>query len=334
MTDKLMTEDGSWGDKPPEEKAEDAAEAEENNVEQTDRENPEPEDGAAEKAPSKAKSKPAKQPKKKAKKPSKTVAGLNYVQIGVAVLLVLIIAAVAVYYFVVKPGAEKRQAEMTPEAQLMQGKQGGTNSSKPDANNEPATQKSNDAPAESDSNSLNGKSQLDAIEELFSKQAQQLNALQKQVNEMQMSGAGSGGVPGELSRAITQLSQGQNKLEGEIERLSRLSGEKIQAVQQQTSRLQAEIDSISSSVADIKTTQSRTEQAQQQTQARVTGSDIEIISVTDGFAFLRKVGNGEEFSLQVGESLRGYGEVQKITALGCIVAGSEKIEPVGGVCEL
>lgn len=65
---------------------------------------------------------------------------------------------------------------------------------------------------------------------------------------------------------------------------------------------------------------------------RVKGNEIQVLSATEGFAIMKRLRNGTEFTLETGEGLRGWGVITRITALGCIEIGKHKVEPVGGEC--
>lgn len=67
--------------------------------------------------------------------------------------------------------------------------------------------------------------------------------------------------------------------------------------------------------------------------ARVTGENLHVISAAEGIAFLRRTDiNGEPFSLEVGEMLRGWGRVSRVTPFGCIHIGDEIIRPANSAC--
>lgn len=65
----------------------------------------------------------------------------------------------------------------------------------------------------------------------------------------------------------------------------------------------------------------------------VVGSNLELISSTEGLAFLRRIsGDKTPFSLEVGESLRGWGRVTRVTSLGCIYIGDKTLEAQNAQC--
>lgn len=318
--DKLMAEDGSWGD---DEKNTESVTDTANST--NEKEADEAESGPAKKAPSAKKGKAEKKAKKVKQKKSMPL-GLNKYQLAGVGAVVLTLLLAVVYFVTLKPSAKKPP---TAEEQLLnEGKRKQPSDRKADK----STMNDQDVSNTQNESNLIGPSQAERIEKLFAEQSDDIESLQKRLEEIQSEATGknSGKVPEQLNRTIEQIIKNQKTLENRISRLSNGSGKEINDVKSETAELKAQMADIENTLKAIENKEKEQQAAKTQ---RISGNDVEIISVTNGFAFLRKVKGGEQFSLQVGESLRGYGQVSEITALGCIVVGQEMIEPIGGVCE-
>lgn len=152
-------------------------------------------------------------------------------------------------------------------------------------------------------------------------------------NSSQDSG-GSSGINSkekeQLLSAIRKLQQSQDAINGRLSAIESNAKASVNRVAEMASRAQAEVAGLNEVVKQL-----REGDVGASNRPRVQGKDIELMTVTTGYAFLRMTDDQEkQFTLQVGEPLRGYGKVERITALGCIHAGGEKIEPLGGVCQL
>lgn len=180
---------------------------------------------------------------------------------------------------------------------------------------------------------LPGTSETDILNESLTSDIanlkQSVESINVRLNNLSVSDGSAQNVDADFKESLNSIWSRQDEIEMALKEL-KLDASKLAVLEKQQRELKKSLSDFGDAVGKSKSDTGETKP----TPPRVTGNDIEIVSVTSGFAFLRHIDNGEEFSLQIGEGLRGYGEVSRITTLGCIYAGTEKIEPVGGVCEL
>lgn len=174
---------------------------------------------------------------------------------------------------------------------------------------------------------------IDSIENTLQQHNQVLNqfnsairALRDELNSIDVLTSSS-----TADREITNIEQQVQTMRVDMEALQRTVRQQASSLERagdRISELQTSTRANAGAIGNQSVSSRNTREA-----PRVTGEVLHIISAAEGIAFLRRMDtNSEPFSLEVGESLRGWGRVSRVTPLGCIHIGDEVIRPANSAC--